>query len=361
MKSTLFDGTLFGPIPREQQIRRMKTLIREELTELQRDTILAYYFENKSVEQIAREHNYSPNILARGMKTRRTGVVGILLFDRSFRQIADGENCINIYMRLHAKLLLHGHCVIMEPVSWQDVEAQKFPTSVTSGLLDTVLLAFDDLENGNGNAEAGRQYIQRLREYCTRCICFPEISAPSPECFIQDFRAGELAAEDLWRRGARSFAILGRTPCSAGHHARAHGFNSRIAALAGREVTIPYYGVEDCWVPECGNRMIAALLASGEPMPDGIFALVDYFVNGAVNELRARGLDDRQFAFASVGDSLRQVNCSYPMSYVGFDDTLLLKELFKLVTECKGNLGSNSRVPRTAPLLTPFQHSNALP
>jgi RNA polymerase sigma factor (sigma-70 family) len=68
MKSTLFDGTLFGPIPREQQIRRMKTLIREELTELQRDTILAYYFENKSVEQIARERGINKSTVSRTLK-----------------------------------------------------------------------------------------------------------------------------------------------------------------------------------------------------------------------------------------------------------------------------------------------------
>lgn len=46
----------------------MKTLIREELTELQRDTILAYYFENKSVEQIARERGINKSTVSRTLK-----------------------------------------------------------------------------------------------------------------------------------------------------------------------------------------------------------------------------------------------------------------------------------------------------
>ncbi|MBO7741524.1 MAG: LacI family DNA-binding transcriptional regulator [Victivallales bacterium] len=309
------------------------------------------------VEQIAREHNYSPNILARGMKNRRTGVVGILLFDRSFRQIADGENHINVFMRLHAKLLLHGHCVIMEPVSWQDVEEQRFPASVTSGLMDTVLLAFDDLptEKNDGTAENARHYIERLQSYCRCCFCFPQCYNSPPDNLKYDIHAGELAADDLWRRGARTFAILGRTVCSPSHSARVNGFKDRIAALAGTETDIPYYGTEDCWVPECGRHMAAAMLDSGKAVPDGVFALADYFISGAVEEMRSRGIDDRSIAFAAIGDSVRQVNCSYPMSYVGFDDSHLLEQLFKLLTDKHPHTPPPHRhLLRSEPLLTPY-------
>ena len=65
MKSTLFEGTLFRQIPREQQIRRMKAVIREELTELQRYTILSYYFENKTLLQIAEERGVNKSTVCR--------------------------------------------------------------------------------------------------------------------------------------------------------------------------------------------------------------------------------------------------------------------------------------------------------
>ena len=68
MKSTLFDGLFLRQIPREQQIKRLKHVIREELTELQRDTILAYYFENKSILQIAEERNVNKSTIFRTLK-----------------------------------------------------------------------------------------------------------------------------------------------------------------------------------------------------------------------------------------------------------------------------------------------------
>ena len=68
MKSTLFEGFSFRHIPREQQIRRMKMVIREELTELQRYTILAYYFEHKTLVQIAQERNVNKSTVCRTLK-----------------------------------------------------------------------------------------------------------------------------------------------------------------------------------------------------------------------------------------------------------------------------------------------------
>ena len=68
MKNTLFDNASLRRLPREQQIRRMKAVIREELTELQRDTILAYYFEGKTILQIAEERNINNSTVFRTLK-----------------------------------------------------------------------------------------------------------------------------------------------------------------------------------------------------------------------------------------------------------------------------------------------------
>ena len=68
MRNTRFEGILFRQIPREQQIRRMKAVIREELTELQKYTILAYYFENKTLLQIAEERNVNKSTVCRTLQ-----------------------------------------------------------------------------------------------------------------------------------------------------------------------------------------------------------------------------------------------------------------------------------------------------
>ena len=68
MKNTLFEGFRFRQMPREQQIIRMKAVIREELTELQRYTILAYYFENKTLLQIAEERSVNKSTVCRTLQ-----------------------------------------------------------------------------------------------------------------------------------------------------------------------------------------------------------------------------------------------------------------------------------------------------
>jgi len=68
MRNTLFDGIIFRQLPREQQIRRIKQVIHEELTELQRYTMLAYYFENKTLLQIAEERCVNKSTVCRTLR-----------------------------------------------------------------------------------------------------------------------------------------------------------------------------------------------------------------------------------------------------------------------------------------------------
>lgn len=68
MRNTRFEGTLLRQIPREQQAKRMKAVIQQELTELQRYTVLAYYFENKTLLQIAEERSVNKSTVCRTLQ-----------------------------------------------------------------------------------------------------------------------------------------------------------------------------------------------------------------------------------------------------------------------------------------------------
>ncbi len=52
-------------ISREAQLRRIKKLIREQLTPMQRQTLCAYYFQHKTIEQIARERGVQKSTVCR--------------------------------------------------------------------------------------------------------------------------------------------------------------------------------------------------------------------------------------------------------------------------------------------------------
>lgn len=53
MRNTLYDGYEGPRLPREVQLRRLKKVIENELTDIQREILIAYYFQNLTMEQIA--------------------------------------------------------------------------------------------------------------------------------------------------------------------------------------------------------------------------------------------------------------------------------------------------------------------
>jgi len=53
VRNTLYEGYRGIRMPREVQKKRIQQVIQEELTELQRYTLIAYYFQEQTVLQIA--------------------------------------------------------------------------------------------------------------------------------------------------------------------------------------------------------------------------------------------------------------------------------------------------------------------
>ena len=80
MKNTLFENPLWKQIPREQQMRRIKDVIREELTELQRYSLVAYYFEDRSILQIAEERSVNKSTVLRTLRRAETKLLRYLKY-----------------------------------------------------------------------------------------------------------------------------------------------------------------------------------------------------------------------------------------------------------------------------------------
>lgn len=68
MKNTLYDGYLGPRLPQQVQMDRVNRVIREELTPLQRETLLAYYFQEQTVPQIAQERGVNKTTVWRTLK-----------------------------------------------------------------------------------------------------------------------------------------------------------------------------------------------------------------------------------------------------------------------------------------------------
>ena len=65
MKNILYEGYLGTRLPREVQLKRVQRVIKEELTELQRQTLTAYYFHQQTIPQIAAERGVNRSTVAR--------------------------------------------------------------------------------------------------------------------------------------------------------------------------------------------------------------------------------------------------------------------------------------------------------
>ena len=68
MKNILYEGYLGPRLPREVQLKRVQRVIREELTELQRQTLMAYYFQQQSIPRIAEERGVNKSTVSRTLK-----------------------------------------------------------------------------------------------------------------------------------------------------------------------------------------------------------------------------------------------------------------------------------------------------
>ena len=68
MKNTLYEGYRGPRLPKQVQLQRVQRVIREELTELQRQTLIAYYFQEQTIPQIAAERGVNKSTVSRTLR-----------------------------------------------------------------------------------------------------------------------------------------------------------------------------------------------------------------------------------------------------------------------------------------------------
>ena len=68
MKNTLYEGYEGPRLPPQIQMQRIRRVIEQELTPKQRDTLIAYYFQDKDIPTIARERGIHKSSVCRCLK-----------------------------------------------------------------------------------------------------------------------------------------------------------------------------------------------------------------------------------------------------------------------------------------------------
>ena len=65
MKNILYEGYLGPRLPREVQLKRVQRVIQEELTPLQREALIGYYFQERTITEIAEERGVNKSTVCR--------------------------------------------------------------------------------------------------------------------------------------------------------------------------------------------------------------------------------------------------------------------------------------------------------
>ena len=68
MRNTRYTGYQGLRLPREVQLKRVQKVLQEELTELQRYTLTAYYFQQKTLERIAQDRGVNKSTVCRTLR-----------------------------------------------------------------------------------------------------------------------------------------------------------------------------------------------------------------------------------------------------------------------------------------------------
>lgn len=68
MKNTLYEGYKGPRLPKNVQLQRIQQVIKEELTPLQRETLVAYYFQEQKIAQIASERGVNKSTVSRTLR-----------------------------------------------------------------------------------------------------------------------------------------------------------------------------------------------------------------------------------------------------------------------------------------------------
>lgn len=65
MKNIRYEGYLGPRLPREVQLKRVQRVIQEELTVLQREALIAYYFQEQTIKEIAESRGVNKSTVCR--------------------------------------------------------------------------------------------------------------------------------------------------------------------------------------------------------------------------------------------------------------------------------------------------------
>jgi DNA-binding LacI/PurR family transcriptional regulator len=214
----------------------------------------------------ARNLGYQPNVIARSLTTRRSGIVGIVTANMT------NPFYLSILQPLTRRLQQLGLQTLLFSVpSGQQIDSQL--QLLLQYNVDAIVVM-----TGTISPQMARRWTDAGRMVLLLSYTIPELELPSVSCDNEG--GGRAIAHYLVQQGHRRPAFVGRQPNSATTIDRGRGFAAGLAELG-----VPLFGRLDTgeYTYEGGY---AAGLELGRTRPDAIFFAHDIMAVGGMDALR---------------------------------------------------------------------------
>lgn len=230
---------------------------------------------------VAQNIGYRPNVSAARLRTRRSGVLALVVLVPPDGTVADvNPFYLGLLSAIAAEAAGRGHDLI---VSFQREPARFNGAFETSGQADGMIVI------GSGQNQAGWDYFEALGTGGQRIVFWGGQSRQRWAVGADNAAGGRMAAEHLVARGCRHILLIGPLDGGAQHLAeRRRSFLSTLRTLGCDPVELrarpDFQGDRDSY----GYDVVAAAESEGLAF-DGAFALSDLMALGALRRMHESG------------------------------------------------------------------------
>lgn len=262
----------------------------------------------KRIRALAEEHDYRPNMVARNLRNRRTGAIGVVLpLGHEAGQHVSDPFFMTLIGYLADALTERGYDLLLSRVIPKDDNWLR--TIARSGRVDGVIVI--------GQSNQAHVLDDVAKDFTPMVVWGAKLEGARHCSVGSDNRmSGELAARHLIGTGCKRIAFFG-DPSAPEFTQRLEGCDHAVRA-AGLTPTEPVLPVH--LISETAHMAIREYLAGGNP-PDGIVAASDIIAMSAI-----RALDERH------------ISVPERVSVVGHDDISIASQTSPPLTTIKQDL-----------------------
>lgn len=220
------------------------------------------------IRQLIEEMGYRPNEIARGLATRQTATVAIVVPDITnpfFAQIACGAEAVAFEKGYHLFLLNTAENTDREVAALDSLQQKE----IDGVLLCSPRLPIDDLET-------------TISQFAAVTLFNRELQNPLPnvaQININDALGAQLAVQHFVASGRRRLALIAGPVTSTSGQRRIDGYRAGLRAAG---LIFEPQAMEHCQPVTEGGRMATAQLLARRPKTDAILAFNDLVAVGVM-------------------------------------------------------------------------------